>query len=127
MSFNDVRGVQIDQTWNDTVFTVEVTQDPEVDEADLPTFVVNRPCYLADTRSVPSEDCDQHTKFAFEALEPITGLQTINRAEFAGPDAFIETFESGKLVEMTLQGSRGHPIHLVRPIEARAYFCFQEH
>lgn len=93
-----------------TVLTLEVAGD-DAGQADLPEFVVRRPCYVADTRNaIPDESGDVE-------LRPFS----INGAAFSSPDVYVDSFEAGHLVELDVEGIAGHPFHLhVNPFQITA-------
>jgi FtsP/CotA-like multicopper oxidase with cupredoxin domain len=84
------------------VLTVHVT-GADAGAVDLAAFSVNRPCYLADTRSAAAAD---------ESGSISLGNSfTINGQQFMGQDHFLQTFTAGHLIEQDVTGMRRHPYH----------------
>ena len=90
-----------------TALTLTIT-GTDGGQADLPSFVVNRPCYVADSQSATADETSTINLIPF----------TINNVEFASSTTYVDTFAAGNLVEISATGIAGHPLHIhVNPFQ----------
>jgi len=77
---------------------------------DIKSFQVNRPCHLSNTlEAVPNIS----TEILFGGDGALGLGSTVNGYHFGdSPDVYIESFETGELIEFNVVGLRVHPFHI---------------
>ena len=94
------------EKWNGPVLTVRVSGVNTAYD-NIPQFEVWRPCFLANTLSLSTSQVDYQREMFLNL-----GGDQIGTTRYQGENNYIDTFEAGKLVEITVDGIRGHPYHL---------------
>ena len=82
-----------------------VATDSGDSQCDLPTFSVNRPCYLVDLRSAAAAQT-----VAFNLGPP----PTINGVSYVSSTSYAASMPVGSIIEYSLSGVSGHPFHVRR-------------